>query len=88
MHKSQKMLVDEITLASKLVKVGENYRHYKQPDNLYKVLNLAITEADDSLCVIYQACYGEELIFVRPLESWLETVKWNGKLVKRFSLVN
>jgi hypothetical protein len=40
------------------------------------IIGLAITEADNSIYIIYQAQYGERLTFVRPLASWLETVEW------------
>jgi hypothetical protein len=86
MHKSQKKLADERIAATQNVKVGRFYYHYKNSNDLYKVLNLAVTEWDDEVCVIYEAQYGEKIIFVRPLNSWLEKVEWNGKIVDRFTL--
>lgn len=85
MHKPQNKLVNEIKLASKKVKVGGLYYHYKKPNDFYKVINIAITEWDDNLCVIYEAQYGEKLIFVRPLDSWLEKVEWDNKTIDRFT---
>lgn len=87
MHKSQESLVTEINETSKKVKVGGLYYHYKHPDQYYKVVNLAVTEWDDKICVSYQAQYGEKLIFVRPLDSWLEKVEWQDKTIDRFTLV-
>ena len=49
------------------------------------MIGLAITEADNSICIIYQAQYGERLTFVRPLASWLETVEWQGQRKQRFT---
>lgn len=86
MHKSQKELADEQIAAAQHVKVGRLYHHYKNPNDLYKVINLAVTEWNDEACVIYEAQYGEKIIFVRPLGSWLEKVEWNGKIVDRFTL--
>lgn len=87
MHKAQNVLIKELNEASSKVLVGGQYFHYKNPDNTYKVLQLAIMESDENVCVIYQAQYGEELIFVRPLSSWLEKVQWQEKTVKRFTLI-
>lgn len=87
MHKSSEILLDELRAAAAKVKVGGLYYHYKNPDLNYKVLRLAIVEADDSICVIYEAQYGEKLVFVRPLDSWLNTMEWQGQRVARFTLV-
>ena len=87
MHKSQKVLLEDLKTAAKQVVVGGEYYHYKNPENRYKVLQLAITEADETVCVIYQALYGEMLTFVRPLKSWLDKVEWQGKTVNRFTKI-
>ncbi len=87
MHKSQNELVNEINEAAKKVQISGKYYHYKNPDQLYKVLYVAVTEWNDELCVIYQAEYGEKIVFVRPLDSWLEEVEWNNKILKRFTQV-
>jgi hypothetical protein len=36
---------------------------------------------------VYRAEYGEHIIFVRPLNVWLETVEWEGEQVFRFVLL-
>jgi hypothetical protein len=54
-HESQRKLLVKLQQAAKKVQVGGVYFHYKNPDKAYKVLNLAVTEADDEVCVIYQA---------------------------------
>ncbi len=87
MHRPQNVLVDTLKKAANKVNVGGFYYHYKKPNDTYKVLNLAVTEWDDKVCVIYEAQYGEKLIFVRPLESWLDEVEWKNKTVQRFTLV-
>jgi hypothetical protein len=49
------------------------------------ITGLGFIEANDELCVIYQAQYGEHLTFLRPLTVWLEDVEWEGRTVPRFT---
>ena len=65
--------------------VGNVYRHYK--GNKYKVL--AIGKHSETLeeLVVYQGLYDDNPIWCRPLSMWNETVNNNGKIVKRFELV-
>ncbi len=86
-HKNEKSLLLELESAKSQVDVGGLYTHYKSSDKLYKVTQIAILEATDELCVIYQAQYDEKLSFVRPLASWLETVNWQGKTIPRFTKI-
>ena len=79
MKKSDSELATMIALASSLIKVGGIYSHYKNPDNKYKVLGLAILESNTEVCVIYEPQYGAKLPFVRPLSNWLEELTVNGK---------
>ncbi len=85
LHKNHKKLIIEMAQAEKSVTVGATYYHYKKVDQFYRVVGIAILEATDELCVIYQAEYDKRLTFVRPLASWLETVEFNGQTVERFS---
>ena len=67
------------------VKLGALYRHYK--GNLYRVLHIANHTETEELMVIYQAQYGEQGIWARPLAMFLEDVKLtDGTVVKRFQL--
>lgn len=86
-HKQQIELKQLIDQAQSKISVGELYWHHKSKDKVYKVLCLAFLEANDDLCVVYKAQYGEQLTFVRPLSVWLESVEWEGKIVPRFSKV-
>jgi hypothetical protein len=86
-HKNHKQLHRELDEAKKLVEVGAIYSHYKYPDNTYLVTSLGFIEASDEVCVIYQATYDQDLIFVRPLSSWLETPEQDGEKIARFKLV-
>lgn len=87
-HKEQISLTKEIEAAKAKVAIGAEYWHYKSKDKVYKVVDLGFLEASDELCVIYQAQYGEKLTFIRPLQSWLETVAWQGKIVPRFKKIS
>jgi len=62
--------------------VGKKYRHYKGKD--YLVLYQAKHSETLEDLVVYQALYGEQGIWVRPLGMFLEQVEVHGKLVDRF----
>ena len=64
------------------IKVGKKYRHFKGKE--YLVLYLAKHSETLEDLVVYQALYGEQGIWVRPLTMFLEQVKVDGKLVNRF----
>ena len=62
------------------------YRHYK--GHLYKVVGVAChTETEEKL-VVYQALYGDDGLWVRPLEMFTETVFVDGEQIARFSLLS
>lgn len=84
-HKEQLELRKEVEIANTKVTIGAKYCHYKGKDKVYEVIGLGFLEANDELCVIYQAQYGEKLTFLRPVTIWLEKVKWEGKTVQRFT---
>ena len=86
-HREQIELANEIEDAKSKVVVGSQYWHYKGKDKLYEVIGLGFLEANDELCVIYQAQYGERLTFLRPLTIWLEQVEWGSKTVPRFTKI-
>jgi len=83
--KEQIILAKEIEKAKLKVVVGAQYWHYKDRNKVYEVIGLGFLEANDELCVIYQAKYGKNLIFLRPLCIWLENVEWEGKIIPRFN---
>ena len=85
-HTSHETLNKLIFIASKGVKVGGVYRHYKYPKRKYKVLMLAIQEDSQKVCVLYQDITRSDAPpFVRSLESWEETVEWEGVITPRFT---
>ncbi len=86
-HKQHQQLHEEINSAKAQVTIAAIYSHYKYPENTYKVINIGFIESTDEISVIYQATYDTDLIFIRPLSSWLETVEHNGVKVPRFQKV-
>jgi hypothetical protein len=81
-------LANKLIDAQKRVQVGAAYVHYRNPQKIYKVLNLALLEANEEVGVVYQAQYDAKLVWVRPLSSWLSTVEYNGAQVPRFNKVS
>jgi hypothetical protein len=61
------------------------YRHYKGPQ--YRVFGVARHSETEQEVVFYQALYGEQGLWVRPLEMFLESVQVDGEQVPRFALV-
>lgn len=87
-HTSHETLNKLIFIASKTVRVGAIYRHYKYPKRKYKILMLAIQEDSQKVCVIYQdIARSDAPPFVRNLESWEETVEWEGVITPRFTSI-
>lgn len=83
-ERSSKELAQMLVVAQSQVTIGARYRHYK--DRLYTVVTIALNEEMLEPCVVYQAEYGEKLIWIRPVSDWLKEVEWNGEIVPRFQL--
>lgn len=61
------------------------YKHYK--GNEYEVIGVAKhSETMDEL-VVYRALYGEQQLWVRPLEMFEEEVEVDGERVPRFKYI-
>ena len=59
------------------------YQHYKGAE--YQVLHLARHSETEEWLVVYQPCYGERDIWVRPLSMFTENVTvTDGSVVPRF----
>lgn len=63
--------------AEQQVHVGGIYSHYRSPEKSYKVLAIAIQEENEEPCVVYQALYGDNLIWVRNLSVWCSYINPN-----------
>jgi hypothetical protein len=87
-RKEQTELIAEIDKAKQEVKIGGSYIHYKHSDQFYTVLRVGFIEETEKVCVIYEAHYGEKLVWVRSLEDFLAKVKLeDGSEVDRFTKV-
>jgi hypothetical protein len=84
-HLSQAKLKKLLEEANSKLEQGAIYKHYKNSSKTYKVTGFAIIEATNEVGVLYQAQYGEKVIFIRPLSAWLEKVEYAGRFVPRFS---
>ena len=61
------------------------YRHYK--GNEYIVLGVARHSETDEELVVYRPDYGEQGLWVRPKDMFLEAVEVDGKQVPRFEFL-
>ena len=84
-HLSELELRRLITEAEFLVVTGARYAHYKHPEKAYTVTGFAIREDSQEVCVVYQAEYGEQIPFIRTLESFVGSVEAGGVSIPRFS---
>ena len=66
------------------LKISGLYRHDK--GNYYRVLAQATHSETMEQMVVYQALYGEQGIWVRPLAMFLEDVTIEGETKPRFAL--
>jgi hypothetical protein len=61
------------------------YKHYK--GNLYEVLMTAQHSETEEWMVVYKALYGDEGMWVRPYEMFMEKVIVEGTELERFAYV-
>jgi len=61
------------------------YQHYK--GNMYEVYMTARHSETEEWMVVYKALYGEQGMWVRPYEMFVEEVEVEGTLVPRFQKV-
>jgi len=58
------------------------YQHYK--GNMYEVYMTARHSETEEWMVVYKALYGDEGMWVRPYEMFVEKVEIDGESVPRF----
>lgn len=78
---NNKTLLPLSPLVQKVV-IGGLYEHYKKLP--YKVIAVARHSETLEELVVYQALYGEQGIWVRPLAMFLETISTGGEEKPRF----
>ena len=61
------------------------YKHFK--GNLYEVLDTAKHSETQEEHVVYKALYGQRDLWIRPLAMFDETIERDGKIIKRFKLI-
>lgn len=59
------------------VEVGKTYKHFK--GGLYLVLGIGKYSKTEEDMVIYKALYGDNLVWIRPLNNFIEVVNKNGQ---------
>ena len=74
----------KLSTKAQAVKLGV-YEHYK--GKRYQVLGVALHSETLEELVIYKALYGEGLIWIRPLEMFLEEVTIGEENKPRFRYV-
>ena len=61
------------------------YKHYK--GNMYEVTMTAQHSETEEWMVVYKALYGEQGMWVRPYDMFVEKVEVEGVMVPRFTKV-
>lgn len=84
-HMNPKAPLSWSSLAKNII-INGLYEHYK--GFRYKVLAIAHHSETLEELVVYQALYGEQEVWVRPLAMFLESVTIDGKSQSRFKPIN
>ncbi|WP_372883253.1 DUF1653 domain-containing protein [Psychromonas sp.] len=71
-------------MMKKEIKSGK-YRHYK--GNFYQVEGIATHSESEEKMVVYRPLYGNQSLWVRPLDMFIEEVEVDGKKQARFVFV-
>ena len=69
------------------VPLEARYFHYKNPNQFYTIVSHGIIEATGEPAIVYQAEYGDRVVWIRPLSVFLEEVEWESKKIPRFTRV-
>ncbi len=73
-----------------LIRIGGIYKHYS--GKRYKIMAIGHGSEDLRQYVVYQGLYndpkfGDQPIWIRPLEMFVEVIDYNGKKTQRFELI-
>lgn len=61
------------------------YQHFKGGE--YEVYGLVRHSETEQLLVLYRPCYGDQALWVRPLEHFRDSKQLDGKDVPRFRYI-
>lgn len=87
-HTDLSQLIKKLDSVKEQIGVGKKYFHYKHHDQIYQILRIGIIEKTEEICVIYEALYGEKVVWVRSLDDFLAKVKLeDGTEVDRFTKI-
>jgi hypothetical protein len=65
--------------------VGYNYNHYKNPNKIYKILDIGIDTNTDKPVIIYTDINDSTIIWTRPVEQWNQLIQIDENIsVPRF----
>lgn len=68
----------------KEIKLGK-YRHYK--GGLYVVEDIATHSENEEKMVVYRPLYGDQCLWVRPFDMFMEEVEIEGRKQSRFVFI-
>ena len=80
----QEPYAQELARWQKELPLGK-YRHFKGSE--YRLLTIGLSSETTEVLCIYQALYGDRLIWVRPAAMWNEHVERDGYSGPRFAYV-
>ena len=66
----------------------ELYYHYKDPEKIYKIVNIGINDDNGEIQVIYEALYGEKLTWIRDLSVWNQKVCGIPRFIRMKTVAN
>ncbi len=78
-------LLPAFSSLAKTIELVSIYEHYKKIR--YKILAVARHSETLEELVVYQALYGENDVWIRPLSMFLESIEINNVMTPRFHLV-
>ena len=65
--------------------IGRTFRHFK--GNRYRLEGFAKDSETTEEMVVYRQLYGDGSLWVRPAKMFFETIERDGKMIKRFELL-
>ena len=86
-NKDKDQLLEELNNLKLRINEGDEYYHYKHPDQFYRVVGVGFIEGNGQLCVVYQAQYGDQLTWVRTESEFFAKVDNGGTQVDRFTKI-